>query len=108
MTSNDNDTNISQGDQIQKAIAICGPRDLSRDGENGNVEITGEFAAFVISRWFNNPDYRKMHSMDGAPIRLSRSGHLELWCQGVYTEGSGVRGIIHDAIVNLNASHAAR
>lgn len=89
---------LSQAEQIEKALRICGAKDYSDNGEQASVILTGDFAKAVITRWFTSEQHRETQGLDGEPIRLSRSGHLEVWCNGVYTEGQGIRNLIHDAV----------
>jgi hypothetical protein len=87
--------------QFETALCIVGPEDFSSDGESGSLVIEGEFATAIVQEIWNSPDYRRRHGLNGQPVRLSRLGGLEIWCNGAYTEGRGVRGIIHRAVRTL-------
>lgn len=89
--------------QLEHALRIVGPEDFSSDGEEGRIVIEGEFAAAIVEQIWDNPDYRKMQGLDNQPVRLSRLGGLEIWVNGAYTEGRGVRGVIHRAARTLQS-----
>ena len=93
--------NANVNEQIESALRIVGPEDFSADGESGRMTIEGEFAAAVVAEIWDNPEYRRAMGLEGQPVRLSRLGGLEIWVNGAYTEGRGVRGIIHRAARNL-------
>ncbi|MHD0644440.1 hypothetical protein ACYPKM_02235 [Pseudomonas aeruginosa] len=97
---------LTQNDQLLKAIEIVGSRDFSIEGECGQVEMTGELAKTVIISWFENAEFRRDHGLDGAPIKLSRNGHLEIWCNGIYFEGTGVRTLMCDVFDLIKAKPA--
>ena len=80
---------------IKEALEIVGAEDFSDDGKTGWVELTGEDAAAIITAMDRAPSHK--HYLEGHPFKLSRNGGLELWCNGWYSEGRGVRGIIHRA-----------
>jgi hypothetical protein len=89
--------NANVNAQVENALRIVGPEDFSSDGESGQLMIEGEFAAAVVAEIWDNPEYRRAMGLDGQPVRLSRLGGLEIWVNGAYTEGRGVRGVIHRA-----------
>ncbi|WP_242560015.1 MULTISPECIES: hypothetical protein [Pandoraea] len=83
--------------QVDRALQIVGAEDLSDDGVSGVVTVDGLFAAEVIAAMVSDPDARKRLGLDGQPVRISRMGGLEIWCNGFYMEGKGVRSVIHRA-----------
>ena len=89
--------------QVEIALRIVGPEDFSSDGESGSLVIEGEFANAIVNEIWNSPEYRLRHGLNDQPVRLSRLGGLEIWCNGAYTEGRGVRGIIHRAVRTLQS-----
>lgn len=91
---------MEQVEQINQALAISGPEDFSADGVDGRVDIDGAFADAVIDSLGLAPEFTKRFS--GKPVRLSRYGVLEIWVDGWYTEGSGVRKIVHTAARRLH------
>ena len=86
--------------QIKKALEIVGPEDFSADGVQESVEITGHFSDAIIESLDLRPDFSQR--LRHHPIRLSRFGVLEIWINGWYSEGRGVRRIVHEAIRRLN------
>jgi hypothetical protein len=88
--------------QVNKALEIVGPEDFSADGVQDRVEITGDFANAIIDSLNLVPDFSQR--LRHYPIRLSRFGVLEIWINGWYSEGSGVRRIVHEAVRRLNRS----
>ena len=91
---------MEQVEQINKALAIAGPADFSADGVDGSVHIDGVFAEAVIDALRLVPEFTARFR--GQVVRLSRYGVLEIWIDGWYTEGSGVRRIVHDAASRLH------
>lgn len=100
MNRNGNELMLS----IERALRIVGPEDFSADGESGSLTIEGEFAAAVLSEIWNNPEYRRRQGLDGQAVRLSRLGGLEIWCNGAYMEGRGVRAVVHRAAKKISAN----
>jgi len=86
---------MEQAEQLKKALAIAGPEDFSEDGADGRVDIEGAFADAVIDSLGLVPEFTERFR--GKPVCLSRYGVLEIWIDGWYTEGSGVRKIVHAA-----------
>lgn len=89
---------------IEKALAIAGAVDFSNDGENGTLIIpaNSEVAEAIIKamRWAHQHEGR----LRGHDMRLQRSGSIELWCNGWYSEGTSVRHIIDRAAKILKES----
>lgn len=90
-------------DQIVAALAIAGPEDFSADGQEGVLEATGVFAQAII----DSLGFSAQHAVrfKGHPVRVSRMGMLELWCDGWYMEGRGIRRVVHQAS-RLAAMHS--
>lgn len=91
-------------DELNQALAIVGAEDFSTDGVNGLMTIKGEFAHAIIKALRFAPEYEQR--LLDKPVRLSRNGQLEIWCDGWYTEGSGCRRIIHAAVRSLQMKTA--
>jgi hypothetical protein len=82
---------------IEKALDIVGPEDFSEDGVYGVVTFEGQFAKAIAEVIFPDKEARDRFGLLGQPVRVSRSGGLEIWCNGFYIEGKPVRRIIHEA-----------
>lgn len=82
---------------IEKALDIVGPEDFSEDGIYGVVTFEGHFATAIAEVIFPDKEARDRFGLLGQPVRVSRSGGLEIWCNGFYIEAQPVRRIIHEA-----------
>jgi hypothetical protein len=96
---------METNEMIDLACEIVGPADMSSNGREGRVEVTGEFADALIDE-LGLIDSFTQH-FRGKPIRVSRYGGLELWVHGWYTEGSGVRRIVQRAAAAMRARQSA-
>lgn len=83
---------------IQAALRIVGAEDYSDGGGSGEITVSGPFAATIVREHMPDDESRKMRGLENAPVRISRYSHLELWCNGYYIEGRGVRGLIHRSV----------
>lgn len=83
--------------EVDRALCIVGAEDFSADGESGVVEVSGPFAVAIVSELAFDSSTRRRMGLDGQPVRISRVGSLEIWCNGFYMEGRGVRGVVHRA-----------
>lgn len=80
---------------IEKALRISGPEDISYDGVNGTIYLTGHYAEAIIDNIRGCSLYRQ--GFEGKEVCVRRSGGLEVSCGGVYVEGQSVRSIVHAA-----------
>jgi hypothetical protein len=94
---------LSAEDQIEigTALSIVGAEDFSNDGQMGHIEVHGVLANAIMTAHFPDEEVRKFRGLIDQPVRVSRSGHLEIWCNGFYVEGKGVRGLVHRAVREL-------
>lgn len=84
--------------QIEMALLIVGAEDGSNYGQEGKVEFNGPFADEIMRQHFPEADARVQFGVEGQPVQVKRSaGRLEVWCNGFYVEGSGVRSLVHRA-----------
>ncbi len=83
--------------EVDQALRIVGAADFSDAGKSGVLTVVGGFAAALIGQMVSDPEARRRLGLDGEPVRVSRMGSLELWCNGFYMEGRGVRGVVHRA-----------
>lgn len=84
--------------QIKLALLIVGAEDGSTYGQDGKVEFNGPFAEEIMRQHFPEIETREQFGVAGHPVQVSRSaGRLEVWCNGFYIEGSGVRPLVHRA-----------
>lgn len=84
-------------DEINQALRIVGAEDFSDDGESGVVTVSGLFAAAIVGELASSSEARRRLGLEGQPVRVSRMGGLEVWCNGFYMEGRGVRSVVHRA-----------
>ena len=82
---------------IEATLRIVGAEDCSDDGCAGVIVIHGAFANAIVSEQLQTLDARTRFGVEGEPVRVSRYGHLEFWCNGFYMEGPGVRSVVHNA-----------
>lgn len=82
---------------IDRALRIVGAEDFSDDGQAGVVTVSGAFASAIIVEMASDPEARRRLGLDDQPVRISRMGGLEIWCNGFYLEGRSVRGVVHSA-----------
>lgn len=80
-------------------LRIVGAEDFSDDGAEGSVTVQGalgdEIMKAVVPAHFS--------CFEGKPVRVSRCGGLEIWCEGWYMEGKGVRRVVHSAVRAVTA-----
>jgi hypothetical protein len=82
---------------VQELLRIVGNED-GTGGEFGTTEVSGFLARCIVLELGAHP-HSLLHGVTwDHPVRVSRAGHLELWVNGFYTEGKGVRKIVHNAI----------
>lgn len=91
----------SYSEEIASALEIVGAEDFSDDGRYGSITVHGAFANAIISEQLDSLETRKRFGVEGEPVRISRMGRLEVWCNGFYVEGRGVRKLVHDAARKL-------
>lgn len=84
-------------DAIAKALRIVGAEDCSSDGIDGAIVVEGRFANAILEAQLPDLRARESFGVTDKPVRISRSDHLETWCNGFYVEGSSVRGSVHQA-----------
>lgn len=88
---------LAEREAVATALEIVGAEDLSDDGRQDSITVHGAFANAIISEQLQTLEARERSGVEGEPIRISRGGHLEIWCNGFYVEGSGVRRLVHTA-----------
>lgn len=88
---------ITAHKDIEKALDIAGSEDSTTDGSYDTISITGHFADAIAEVIFPDKEARDRFGLLGEPMRISRGGPLEVWCNGFYIEGSQVRRIVHEA-----------
>lgn len=88
---------ITAHQDIEKALDIVGSEDSSTFGSYGAVSFTGHFADAIAEVIFPDKEARDRFGLLGEPMRISRGGPLEVWCNGFYIEGSQVRRFVHEA-----------
>jgi hypothetical protein len=88
---------ITAHQDIEKALDIVGSENSTTDGSYDTISITGHFADAIAEVIFPDKEARDRFGLLGEPMRISRGGPLEVWCNGFYIEGSQVRRIIHEA-----------
>lgn len=82
---------------VQELKRIIGNED-GTGGETGTTTVSGFLARCIIAELAVDPA-SPLHSVIwDHEVRISRSDHLELWVNGWYTEGRGVRDIVHAAM----------
>lgn len=91
---------------IAAALLIVGAEDFSDDGTPGVVVVEGAFANAIMAEQLRNPDARQKFDVIDKPVRISRTSQLEVWCNGFYVEGSGVRGLVHRAARTVSKTGA--
>ncbi|MHC2876598.1 hypothetical protein [Ralstonia sp. 121560039-2] len=89
-------SNFSKAD-VDRALRIVGAEDFSDEGQSGVVTVSGDFASAIVGELASDPEARRRMGLDDQPVRISRMGGLEVWCNGFYIEGRGVRGVVHRA-----------
>lgn len=81
-------------EQSEELLRIVGAEDFSDDGFEGQVTVQGplgdEIMKSLVPAHFS--------SFEGKPVRVSRCGGLEIWCEGWYMEGRGVRRVVHASV----------
>ena len=71
-----------QIDHVAQALRIVGAEDFSDDGQSGVVTVSGDFASAIMGQLASDPDARRRMGLDDQPVRISRMGGLEIWCNG--------------------------
>jgi len=89
--------------EVDEALRIVGAEDFDTDGERGEVVATGQFAAAIAEQIASSPKARTRLDLNDKPVRISRADSLEVWCNGIYLEGSAVRGVVHRAARSIQA-----
>lgn len=70
-------------------------------GAQGQVIVEGKIADALVSALNFSEDSLLRRGLRGQPVKVFRSNHLELWVNGFYSEGSGVREIVDRALTAL-------
>jgi hypothetical protein len=86
---------------IHAVLRSVGAEDFSDDGESGVVTVEGAFAAAIVAEIGMDSRARTRMGLTGHPVRISRMGGLEIWCNGFYLEGKGVRRVVLRATRDL-------
>lgn len=80
-------------------LRIVGAEDFSDDGAEGRITVQGPLGDEIMKSLV--PAH--FACFVGKPVRVSRCGGLEIWCEGWYMEGRGVRHVVHAAVRNVLA-----
>lgn len=86
--------------QAATLLALVGAEDFSDVGVEGVTTVQGPLGDALIQQAV--PQWIQPSFM-GKPVRVSRMGGLEIWCEGWYMEGRGVRRAVHAAVRSLSA-----
>jgi hypothetical protein len=93
--------------QIETALRIAGAEDYSDRGESGVITVTGLFASTIMREHMPDTESRTQRGLNDQAVRISRGSQLEVWCNGYYIEGRGVRDLIHRSVRNIRRSSDA-
>jgi len=80
---------------LEELRRIAGEVDGS-GGENGSVVAVGRVADALVDSFGLSDSF--LSALRGRPVRVRRSGGLEIWVNGFYIEGRGVRAVVAKAI----------
>jgi hypothetical protein len=79
---------------IHAVLRIVGADDFSDDGESGEVTVEGVFAAAIVAEIGMDSRAPTRMGLTGHPVRISRMGGLEIWCNGRRSQ-RGARPSVH-------------
>lgn len=81
-------------EQSAELLRIVGEEDFTDDGSEGCTTVQGPLGDEIMKALVP----ANFSCFKGKPVRVSRCGGLEIWCEGWYMEGRGVRRVVHAAV----------
>jgi hypothetical protein len=82
----------------QAALMIVGDEYGATNGRQSSMTVTGDFATAIMTAHLDSEQGRMALGIHQQPVEIRRGAVLEIWCNGFYVEGSGVRRIVHSAV----------